>query len=500
MKIRKTKKKKNEIHAKSLGKHRSRSKPQDMALSQVEHYLTYHVRQLLPHVLSKRSSKHVAYVFSLLSAVSSGFIVMISLYSDSWEKQLHYSAWQINMIASLANLGMYLTPPILGFLADTHGPITLSALGIIGFIPSYSYVAYIFNHPALSNDHTFHLILMSFTVMGVSTSSLYFSALITCAKLYPDKRTLSISLPTTCYGLSSFLGSQLLNLPFFWSTNGDSTFLNLGRVFNTFACVYAVVGLLAWIATSTVSMFKHAAMSQQESCRNGNEDMDQNENDPLIAVEPVQERLAQKQFFKDPVALFVGISMILSLGPSEMFLANMGSLTKLLVGENAVLSSRLLSVYAVLNTVTRLSSGFITDFLATRDISPKWILISLLSLSLMAQFLITNFSLSTTVVSPLKILLIGAMMGTVYGGLFTAYPVIILAMWGDKLFGTAYGSMMIAPAIGSVVSCMAYADIFDSKCVTEDTNATSCIAPVFEITSAQLIICILVTVVVLRRH
>lgn len=464
-----------------------------MALSQLEHYLSYHVRLLLPHVLSKQSSKQVAYIFSLLSAVSSGFIVMISLYSSSWEKHLHYSAWQINMMASLSNLGMYLTPPVLGFVADTHGPITLSALGIIGFIPSYSYVAYIFNHPELSNEHTFRCILLCFTVIGISTSALYFSALITCAKLYPNKRILSISLPTTFYGLSSLLGSQLLSLPYFWMESGHSRILNLGLVFNTFAYIYAAVGLFAWIATSIVSMLKiyqHSNIMRAELA----------ENEPLLPVQSTEEHLKQKKFFKDPIALFLGISMILSLGPSEMFVANMGSLTDLLLEGSPSVTSQLLSAYSVCSTLTRLSAGFLTDYLGGRSISSKWVLFLLLSLSLIAQLLMTGLSMSLFTPSPLQILILGSLMGIVYGGLFTAYPVVVLAIWGEKLFGTAYGSMMVAPAIGSVVSCMAYADIFDTKCASKNSPATSCISPVFELSSVQLIACLILTMMVLKKY
>lgn len=110
--------------------------PPTMALSKVEHYLSYHTRLLLPHVLSLKSSHRIAYIFSLLSAVSAGFITLISLYSQPWQNHLNYSSWQINTIASMTNLGMYLTPPILGMIADSHGPITLSLLSIIGLYPA----------------------------------------------------------------------------------------------------------------------------------------------------------------------------------------------------------------------------------------------------------------------------------------------------------------------------------------------------------------------------
>lgn len=445
-----------------------------MALSRLEKCLSHHARTLLPHVLSKESSYRLAYVFSLICAMSSGFITLIALYSKPWHLQLGYTAWQVNTIVSFANLGTYLTPPVLGWLADTHGPITLSALAIIGFIPSYAYVGYSFNHPELAS---FRMTVVAFVVIGVSTSALYFSALLTCAKLCPTRKILSISLPTTCYGISSLLGSQLLRAGCFWSEG----YLDLGSVFTTFAWLYAAVGLLAWIATSTVSMLHHH-----------NSQID--EQQPLLPV-PADERSRQKNFFQDAIAYVLAVSMLLALGPLEMFVANMGSLSNLISNDSAQLSNQMLSIYALSSTAARILTGLLTDVLSAKKISAKWILIAHLLLCLLSQLGVLQLTQSTSLPPHWKILSMGGLIGFVYGGLYTIYPTIVLIVWGDKLFGTAYGSMMIAPAIGSALSCMSYAKVFDSNCVDENNN---CISPVFKITTVELACCLVVTMVALR--
>lgn len=461
-----------------------------MTLSQLEHCLSYHVRMLLPHVLSKKSSHRMAYTFSLLCAMSSGFITIISLYAKPWQARLQYSAWQINMIATVTNLGMYLTPPILGIIADAHGPITLSALAILGFLPSYTYVSYIFNHPELSNDYSFKISLLCFAVIGISTSSLYFSALLTCAKLYPKKKVLSISLPTTSFGISSLIGSQVLRIPYFWAFDENGSYLDLGRVFITFTYIYAAVGLLAWIATSTVSMLHHYQHPSEYSIVDS-------EQEPLLPIPP-EERFEQKNFFKDPIAYILALSILLALGPLEMFIANMGSLTNLISDDSSNLASQLVSLYAVSSTVTRLFTGILTDFFTAKKISPKWILLALLCTALLSQILILGLASSSNTPSTWRILSMGPILGFVYGGLFTIYPTIVLIVWGDKLFGTAYGSMMIAPALGSGISCLAYAKVYDAKCVSKGAIKSSCIAPVYKLTSAQLACSIIITLIVFK--
>ncbi len=477
---------------------------QIMPLSKVEHYLSYHTRLLLPHVLSLQSSHRVAYIFALLSAVSAGFITLISLYSQPWQKHLNYSSWQINTIASMTNLGMYLTPPILGMIADSHGPITLSLLAIIGFIPSYSYLAYVFNHPELSlggnGDSSFNLSIICFVFIGISTSALYFSALLTCTKLYPHTKLLSISLPTTCYGISSVVGSQLLRIKWFWSSNASSSSsnsdLNLGRVFQTFALVYVVIGLLAWIATSVVSLLH---FNEEQDNQKRLDDQTDVEQSPLLErSNHVQEKFTQTmlRIFSDPVTYILAVSILLSLGPLEMFIANMGSLTNLLVQLDApTLSTKLLSTYALSSTFTRLLTGIVADFFAKKKISIKWILLTFLSLGVCAQLFLLKMTSSA---SPWGLVPTGSLVGIVYGGLFTVYPTLVLLVWGERSFGTVYGSLLIAPAIGSMIFCMLYAKFYDSRCMSGggDLRNPSCISAVYKYSSIAFVVSAVLSAVV----
>ncbi|QLQ80795.1 hypothetical protein HG537_0E01500 [Torulaspora globosa] len=453
-----------------------------MALSSVERWLSYYVRALLPHVLSKESSYRMAYVFSLVSAMCSGFVTLVALYSKPWHSQLGYSSWQVNLIVSAANLGMYLTPPVLGVVADDHGPIALSTLAIGGFIPSYACVGYLFNHPESSNWLAFRVTLVAFLFIGISTSALYFSALLTCAKLYPERKLFSISLPTTCYGISSVIGSQLLRMPFFWS----STNLDLGRVFNVFACLYAAVGLLAWIATGTVSLLHHCEPHDEIA-----------EQEPLLPVPP-EEHTRQKNFFKDHIAYLLAFSMLLALGPLEMFVADMGSLASLIAMNSTILSNQLLSIYAVSSTVARLLTGLATDVFTAKKISPKWILIFHLFLAMVSQLFVLVITSTTTGPPEWQLLSMGSIFGIAYGGLYTIYPTVVLIAWGDKLFGTAYGSMMVAPAIGAAISCLSYAKVYDALCTDSGKGNGACIAPVYKMTATQLACSIAVTMVAFR--
>lgn len=489
--------------------------------SKLERNLSHHIRHFLPHVFSHTTIYRLSYIIALLTAITSGFISLISLFSIPWQTHLYYTSKQINTIASWTMLGMYLTPPFLGIMADTHGPITLSWLSLILFVPSYAYTSFAFNHPS---SISYLLTIICFINIGIATSALYFCALITCAKLYPERKLLSISLPTTSYGISSLVGSQLLR--YSWFFNGRS-YLDLNRVFSWFSWIYLIICLLSWIATSFITLLsireeeeRKVKQTSSTSVLNNNNNNDDtisiisdsvltiNERTPLVPVQSKEEATYYlKQFLTDPTSYLLALSMFLSLGPMEMFVTDMGSLTDLLIdsNDNTKLSAELLSFYSIISTFIRLFTGILTDYFIKIRKSPRWILLSFLLLTFFSQFyilILTNYYPNHNSIKNYHILIMGGLMGASYGGMFTIYPTIVLLKYGQAHFGTVYGSLMTSPALGAAFACMIYAHIYDARCSSDSLDTSKCIAPMYKITTVQLILSLFLTITILRiwRH
>lgn len=397
---------------------------------------------------------------------------MISMYTVPWQARLGYSSMHVNLLSSAGSLGSYLTPPLLGVLSDSHGPVILTWLSFFGFVPSYLYLAHVF----ATEETWFPGSLVAFFIIGVATSSMFFGALLACAKLHPKTKLLSISFPTTCYGLSSLIGSQVVQLPLFQS---DSGYLDLTKVFRTFAVFYTLVFLLTWVSTSTVSIIKLRDLPADT----------EDERQALLSTTPEVVLMSKtSKFFRDPVAYVLLFIMLLSLGILEMFVTDMGSITSLVVDYKSTYT--VLPYFAFFSTASRLSCGLAIDLLTKFKISRMFIVMALLITGLVSQLLIMQ---SMNLSNKAYLAIASALSGVSYGGLFTTFPALTLNIWGDDVFGTAYGTFMLGPAIGTATFGIFYAKSYDAKCAAENSLA-SCIVPVFRSTFLYLILSLVVTI------
>lgn len=462
-----------------------------MTLSSLEHRLTYHIRTWLTNSFKWSTIHSSTFIISLFACISAGLLNMVSVYTIPWQLRLGYSSLDVNLISAAANLGAYLTPPILGVLSDSHGPVILSWLSFIGYVPSYLYLSHVFRS---GHDPNFIASVVAFAVVGISTSSLYFGALVTCAKLYPDKKLLSISFPTTCFGISSLIGLQVLKLPFFHSKKEG--YLDLGVVFGTFAVFYSFVFILTWISTSTISIMKlRLALAEEQEQEQEQEQCLGSEESPLLGPQRKKDQFYIKirNFATDYLAYSFLAVMLLGLGVLEMFNTNMVNLSSLILGPES--SYNVLTQFSIFSTCSRLVSGCLVDLFTKWQWPRITLIFFILSVAILAQVAIIH---AMNVVDVTYLSIASAICGLSYGGLFTVFPSLTLNLWGDQVFGTAYGTFMLGPAMGSAFFGIAYARVHDSNCKSTSTSShqhpnhnplaesPNCIVPVFKISTAAL--------------
>ncbi|GMF00770.1 unnamed protein product [[Candida] boidinii] len=236
-------------------------------------------------------------------------------------EDLHYDQFMINIISGAIAIGMYLTLPVLGYLADLHGPVILAALSIIMFCPGYLLAAYTYKYKM-----SYVYMALSFSLIGCATSACYFCSLLTCAKIYPERKGLSISVPVTFYGLSSLiLSGVVFKLPLFQK---DSS-INPGSVIsdpkNTTLDTYKVfVGL---------SIINYPNQQTNETTPLLNDSLEENnaidssESDSFLNPDEIIDHNKNfKNFLNDnSMYLLYGAFFFLS-GPLEFFITNIATL------------------------------------------------------------------------------------------------------------------------------------------------------------------------------
>lgn len=489
------------------------------------------------YLSSRISPPHLrlsAFLISLLSCLVSGSILLFTLFAPTFHSLLGLTYLQINFIASVSIGGMYLSLPILGYLSDCYGPSILLFLSMWLFVP-----AYFCNSLLVSKQYAgVWIYAITFGMIGLATSSLYFSNLLTCAKIFPHHKGLAISLPVTCYGLSALLGSQVLKMEQFkyinkaenegrigWVQGNDkdhddsNNVLNLVRAFKFFALLYLIVGILSFVSSSIVIVEQDAIFEEFEDMITGDTtnatssasasasasssgnintdsfDLGASETTPLRhdpahsyneltplrsrrSMDPPNHKQRYLRFLKDISAWVILISLILNIGPLESYQNNLSSIIALTTAQSMPSSAKSLDLsnkvglLATFSTLSRLILGVLIDLFQSHKLNPIWLLVCTIVVGSFGQWY-NNIILS----------------GIAYGGLFTIYPTIVASVWGIDIMGSTWGSLMIAPAIGSIIYSLFYGKIADQDLANPENG----IGAYFVSTSISLVVsCVLV--------
>lgn len=383
--------------------------------------------------------------------------MLFSLFARSLHNAVGLTYTQINFIVSLSAVGMYLCLPVLGYLADKYSPALLTLISIWAFCPAYSINAYLVKVGGANgigpdlDPRNLVVMAASFSFIGLATSSLYFLSLLTCARIYPNHKSMAISMPVTCYGVSSLVGSQIMKLDYFKLPG--SADLDLYRVFRFFAVLYFGVGILNFVANSIVTIEQEVIFGDQEPLLADSASESSgltHQQSHRLTIEPVDHRARYIRFLKDKSAWVLLASLILNVGPLESFQNNLGLVVDT-VTDGSVAVADQVSWVAALSTVIRLFIGVIADWILSPErrypVCKVWFLVAVTLLGAAGQ-LAALYVPSFTVVSVLS--------GLSYGGVFTVYPTIIASIWGVDMMGSTWGSFMVAPAVGSISFSLLY--------------------------------------------
>ena len=181
---------------------------------------TVSISSLERQVQAKRRNitRYVAFSSAILSCLCGGSITAFSLYGHLFQERLRYTQLQVNTVSIAAELALYLPVPFFGYLCDRLGPAPMSFISAILFGFAYLLAAFTYRSGAKDVYGYTHergwplwVMVFAFVVIGLATTSMYISAVTTCAKNFGrgKYRGLALASPIAAFGLSGMWLSQL---------------------------------------------------------------------------------------------------------------------------------------------------------------------------------------------------------------------------------------------------------------------------------------------------
>lgn len=358
--------------------------------------------------------------------------------------------------------------PIFGYICDNFGPHKLSLLA-----GSFFGIGYLLASLSYSHNLPYQVMVFAFTLIGMGTSSLYFTGITTCAKNFTRNRGIALSLPIASVGLSGLWMSQFVSRVFV----GEGGTLMVSAAFTTFAVFLPGVGIVGGLCLQVFPAEEEGGVGEGEGERllpgdgeeRGVELVDSAEDKRWINI-------ATRDFLKDKAMWWFTIGVFLAIGPGEAFINNMGSIIQSLYPPSTASAhidpANHISIIATTSTIARISIGILSDYLApsinppltqsSRSFRPRCSRITLL-IATSCLLLIAHLLLTFT---PLRFLtsyfwLISALVGAGYGAVFTIAPTIVSVVWGTENFGTNWGIVITTPAVGATVYGLLYARVYD---------------------------------------
>lgn len=193
------------------------------------------------------------------------------------------------------------------------------------------------------------------------------------------------------------------------------------------------------------------------------------------------------RLLRDPRFILLFLCMLIEDGTAVMFSNTIGS-THEALGDDVPLPKvgTLLIVFSACSATGRAVWGVISDFFYTDR-----------ALVLGCTMLTMGIGHLTVVLFPTQLLLATIVIGFSFGGMFAIAPVITSEQFGNKHFGTNWGCVVFAPALGSIAYNALYGYLYElslpigcSQCF-----GISCFKRTFIITSASCFVGVILSII-----
>ncbi|KAJ7489823.1 MFS general substrate transporter [Mycena galericulata] len=436
------------------------------------------------------------------NALCAGGVFTFPLLSPVLAQHVKLTQPQLTSIVLAGMAGQYPCTPIVGKIVDSHGP-WLSSL-IAAFLFSLSFVSFslrvehMLDNP-LSQASVYLLVLL-FALAGFGTVFSYFSSLFAATRTFPAYPGVASGTVMALFGLSPLLLSSVAST---WFTDGDGESLNLVRFL-------AFLGLLCGVVHIIGALNLRVPLPITSAPR-------PEEADETAALLPKSSNDCGRALFdlvRDPYFWVFCMLLVVTLGPCEMVISNVGTIVLSLPsatvssGSADAAASAQVKTLAISNTATRLLIGPIADFLSPIvtsaphvGLSPRKHFISRAAFLVVAAAVLafTFIWMEVGVRTQTDVWVLSVGTGIAYGATFTVLPSIIASVWGARNAGRNFGLVVYAPLTGTTIFSYIYAHVSAHHTPRDDfCRGSSCWQSTFWISAGAQAVAILCGVILWR--
>ncbi|KAJ6547450.1 major facilitator superfamily domain-containing protein [Mycena capillaripes] len=410
------------------------------------------------------SSRSLVCFSIILNALCAGGVFTFPLLSPVLAQHVKLTQPQLTSIVLAGMAGQYPCTPLVGKIVDRHGPWVSSFIASLLFPLAFGGFSYQVHHmlEAPQPQASVALLVVLFGLAGFATVFSCFSSLFAATRNFPRYPGVATGTVMALFGLSPLFLSFVASSFF---TDGSDASLDLVRFLAFLAILTGVVHIIG-ASNLHVSNYHLPAMVPPRN--------DEEADETTALLRPEGRNNANGSLLdlvRDPYFWAFFVLLALTLGPCEMIMSNVGTIVLSLPSASfAVLSpgaaSSQVKALAVSNTVTRLLTGPIADFvspiISSEPLpSPRKHYISR-TVFLVGPAVVLCFAflwMEIAVRSQADIWVLSVCTGIAYGATFTVLPSIITSVWGAQNAARNFGIVVYAPLIGTTIFSYLYAFI-----------------------------------------
>ncbi|KAG9321962.1 hypothetical protein KVV02_002845 [Mortierella alpina] len=466
------------------------------------------------------AAKTASFLAACSVALVSGTPYLYSTYANQLTTRLSLTALQSNIVAAGVHYGLFLSGPLFGRLVDSRGPRTVGLIAASLLMTGYTGLS--LTYSGLFNTFGFVSAFLFLVLVGMGSQAGYMTSVSTNAHNFQAARGLAMGVPIACFGLSALLFAQINN--HYYKDDTQSFLLLVAKAIGgtilisvLFLRVYRrpdldgprdLEDVVAQAAPASVGVGTGLGIgySPVHAEENSGESGDGEQAEEFRRRTQERERLLQtdaaaRHSHRSPVApsapvagfgLFktnhaaqmLLLSMLLLSGPGLMYVTNAGAIIRSIyrdhmddpsvppTKEELVRLQQLqnfhVSLISLCSCLGRISVGMMSD-LGKRG-SGQWWGIHRIGFLLYAGVCVwLGQTLGAAVHEIGDLTKVSLLVGLGYGSVFGVAPTIISEWFGVSNFGTNWGWISIAPAIGGQFFNLVFGWLYDREAQHEHT-------------------------------